>query len=158
FFDSHSSRQVPDGLKVINVSKSQMKMIEEGKFGPLLKGVPEDLRVFPAGLLEVLGMNEPQLTVKTLVEIARADNSIPIIGIECGHHENTQDTMPRNVKFIGALLYNLGLSAVEPEDYEKDRGEFYKYYVEGRKGLKYLEGRIAPGDIIYPAKSFDELD
>ncbi len=156
FFDVHSSRQSPDGLRIINVSQTQMKMLEEGKFGHILKGVPEDLRIFPAGLLETLGIEEPQITVKMLVEIARGENIIPIIGIECGHHENLQDTMPRSAWFANALLYNLGLSEVMPKNYEKDAGEFYKYHVIGRKGIGYLSGQIVSGDVIYPVKPLAE--
>jgi len=156
FFDVHSSRQSPDGLRIINVSQTQMKMIEEGIFGHILRGAPDDLRIFPAGLLETLGIDEPQITVKMLVEIARGENIIPIIGIECGHHENVQDTMPRSVQFANALLYNLSLSEVKPENYAKDTGEFYKYHVIGRKGLKYLNGTITPGDVIYPVKPLAE--
>ncbi|NDF12179.1 MAG: hypothetical protein EB060_05135, partial [Proteobacteria bacterium] len=52
-FDPHTSRQEPDGIRTINISGTQLARLEhaEGHHAGLLRGVPRDIRVFPAGLL-----------------------------------------------------------------------------------------------------------
>ncbi|NDF13139.1 MAG: hypothetical protein EB060_10055, partial [Proteobacteria bacterium] len=80
------------------------------------------------------------------------EKPIPIIGIECGHHETLSDVVPRAVEFFNALLFNRGFTSVKPRAWDDDDGVFYKYHVEGRLPLKYLVGNIELGDRIYPVK------
>lgn len=153
-FDPHTSRQEPDGIRTINISLRQMQLLEsgEGVYGGLLRGVPDDIRIFPSGLLGKLGQSDPKITLKELFEAAKGDKKTPIIGIECGHHETLHDCAPRAIKFYNALLHNMGFSGVRPEGYSADKGQFLRYEVQGRLGLGWLQGEIKQGDVIYPVK------
>src|SRR5262249_27845743 len=100
-----------------------------------------------------LGNGVPKITLKELFEAAKYERPMPIIGIECGNHENLADVVPRATGFLNALLFNMGFSRVKPHGWDEDKGEFYKYHVEGRLPLHFLEGGIIKGDRIYPVKA-----